>query len=55
MAIVGLLGFVGLTGGLMWVLVVVLSLVDGIFVATEQPLRRALHDRWTDTIVIKAQ
>lgn len=55
MAIAGLFGFVGVTGGLMWVLVAVLSLVDGIFVITEPPLRRALHDRWTGTIVLKAQ
>lgn len=55
MAVVGLFGFLGVTGGQQWLLVVVFSLVDGIFVITEGPLRRALHDRWTDTIVIKAQ
>jgi hypothetical protein len=54
-AVIGLLGFVGLFGNLLGLLIAVVSLVDGISVFTDQPLRRAMHDKWTDTIVIKVQ
>ncbi|GEL22149.1 hypothetical protein PSU4_11030 [Pseudonocardia sulfidoxydans NBRC 16205] len=54
--VVGLLAFVDVVGlGLISLLVLVFSLADGISVLTDQPLRRALHDKWAATIVIKSQ
>ncbi|AEA27743.1 RDD family protein [Pseudonocardia benzenivorans] len=53
--IVGLLAFVSVFGfGLIGLIVGIFSLIDGIFVITDQPLRRALHDQWAKTIVIKS-
>jgi len=54
-AVIGLLGFTGLFGTGLGLLIVVASLVDAIPVFTDLPLRRAMHDKWTDTIVIKVQ
>ncbi|MGE0838929.1 RDD family protein [Pseudonocardia sp.] len=54
--IVGVLAFVDFFGlGLISLLVLIFSLADGISVLTDQPLRRALHDKWAGTIVIKSQ
>lgn len=53
--IVGLLAFLSLFGfGLIILIVGIFSIVDGIFVITDQPLRRALHDKWANTIVVKS-
>lgn len=55
-AVIGLLGFIPIVGGVFGgLLVSIFVLVDGIFVFTDNPLRRALHDKWSNTIVIKAQ
>jgi uncharacterized RDD family membrane protein YckC len=54
-AVVGLLGFIDVFGNLLGLVVAVFTLVDGIFVFTDLPLRRALHDKWAGTLVIKAQ
>jgi uncharacterized RDD family membrane protein YckC len=54
-AVAGLLMFVPILGGLVLFVLAIGSLVDVIFILTDQPLRRALHDKWTNTIVIKAQ
>jgi uncharacterized RDD family membrane protein YckC len=54
-AVIGLLGFLSFFGtALLYLLIAVFTLVDGLFVITDTPLRRALHDKWTNTIVIKA-
>jgi uncharacterized RDD family membrane protein YckC len=50
-AIIGLVPFIGFLGGF---LIFVFTLADGIFVFTEKPLGQALHDKWTNTLVIKA-
>jgi uncharacterized RDD family membrane protein YckC len=55
-AIGGLFGFFGILGGLLVSLVIgIFTIVDAVFVLTDTPLRRALHDKWTNTIVVKAQ
>jgi uncharacterized RDD family membrane protein YckC len=54
-AVIGLLGFINVFGNLLGLVVFVFTLVDGIFVFTDVPLRRALHDKWAGTLVIKAQ
>ena len=54
-ALYGLLGFLGVIGSILGLAVAVFTLVDAIFILTDTPLRRALHDKWTNTIVVKAQ
>ena len=54
-AIAGLLMFIPILGSIVLFVLAIGSLVDVIFILTDQPLRRALHDKWTNTIVIKAQ
>lgn len=55
-AVIGLLGFFSFFGTtVLYLLIGIFTLIDGIFVLTDTPLRRALHDQWTNTIVIKAQ
>jgi len=55
-AIAGLLGFISIFGSLLiWLLVGAFLLVDGIFVLTDSVRRQALHDKWSGTIVVKAQ
>jgi len=55
-AIAGLLGFISIFGGLLiWMLVSLFILADGIFVLTDSVRRQALHDKWSGTIVVKAQ
>ena len=55
-AIAALLGFISIFGSLLiWLLVGVFLLVDGIFVLTDSVRRQALHDKWSGTIVVKAQ
>ena len=52
----GLLGFILDFGSLLiWLLVGAFLLVDGIFVLTDSVRRQALHDKWSGTIVVKAQ
>ena len=54
-AVAGLLTFLPFGGSALMVLgILVFSLADGIPVFTDVPLRRALHDKWTDTLVVKA-
>ncbi len=54
-AVVLLLSNIGfIIGSLLGFAVAIFTLVDVIFIFTD-PLRRALHDKWTDTIVVKAQ
>ena len=50
----GLFAFVPVLGAIVSFAVAVFTLVDAIFVLTDTPLRRALHDKWAGTIVIKA-
>ncbi|WP_281689338.1 RDD family protein [Pseudonocardia thermophila] len=51
----GLLGFLGPLSLLSTPVIAIFTIVDGIFVITNTPLRQALHDKWTNTIVVKAQ
>jgi uncharacterized RDD family membrane protein YckC len=53
-ALSGLFSFVPFLGFLVGLLASVGTLVDGISVFTDEPLRRALHDKWTGTLVVKA-
>ena len=55
-AIAGLLGFISVFGGVLLSFVIGLfTLIDGIFVLTDSVRRQALHDKWSSTIVVKAQ
>ncbi len=55
-AIAGLLGFISIFGGVfVSMLIGLFTLVDGLFVLTDSVRRQALHDKWTGTIVVKAQ
>lgn len=55
-AIAGLLGFISIFGGVLLSFVIGLfTLVDGIFVLTDSVRRQSLHDKWSGTIVVKAQ
>jgi uncharacterized RDD family membrane protein YckC len=55
-ALVGLGGFLGfLLSGLLSFVIGIFALVNVIFIFIDQPLRRALHDKWAKTIVVKAQ
>jgi uncharacterized RDD family membrane protein YckC len=55
-AIAGLLGFISIFGGLLIsFLIGIFTLVDGIFVLTDSVRRQSLHDKWSGTIVVKAQ
>jgi uncharacterized RDD family membrane protein YckC len=55
-AIAGVIPAFGLFGSSLGsLLVVAISVVDGLLVITDQPLHQSLHDRFADTIVIKAQ
>ncbi|GAY08932.1 RDD family protein [Pseudonocardia sp. N23] len=55
-ALTGLLAFLDVGSYTIISLAVgIFTLIDGIFVITEVPLRRALHDKWANTIVIKSQ
>lgn len=51
----GILLIVPILGSILFFLLSIGSIVDSIFILTDTPLRRALHDKWTKTIVIKAQ
>lgn len=51
----GLFMFIPFLGSLVIFALSIFSLVDVIFILTDSPLRRALHDKWTNTIVVKAQ
>jgi len=53
--VAGMLGFVAFgVGHLPYLLIVAFTLADGVFVITDTPLRRALHDRWAGTMVVQA-
>lgn len=51
----GIVMLVPILGGIVVFALAIFSLVDVIFILTDSPLRRALHDKWTNTIVVKAQ
>ena len=51
----GLAFLIPFLGALVGLAVSIFTLVDAIFVLTDSPLRRALHDKWSNTIVVKAQ
>jgi len=54
-ALTGLLAFLDIGSYTIISLAVgIFTLVDGIFVITDQPLRHALHDKWAKTTVIKS-
>jgi uncharacterized RDD family membrane protein YckC len=55
-AIAGLLGFISVFCGVLLSFVIGLfTLIDGIFVLTDSVRRQSLHDKWSGTIVVKAQ
>jgi uncharacterized RDD family membrane protein YckC len=54
-AVVGLLGLINGFAELLFTLIAVVTVIDGIFIFTDERLRRALHDRWTGTLVIKVE
>lgn len=51
----GLLGLVSALAGLLPTLAAAVTVIVGIGILTDEPLRRALHDRWAGTRVIKAE
>ena len=54
-AVAGLFTFLPLGGSVLMMLgILAFSLADGIPVLTDVPLRRALHDKWSNTLVVKA-
>jgi uncharacterized RDD family membrane protein YckC len=55
-AIAGLVGFLTIFGSLfVSLLIVIFTLVDGLFIITDSVRRQALHDKWSGgTIVVKA-
>lgn len=53
--VVGLSFFIPFLGAILALAVSVFFLVDAIFVLTDSPLRRALHDKWAPTLVVKSQ
>ena len=50
----GLMGLFGVFVGAVGFLIGLCTLIDGIFIVTDKPLRRALHDRISNTLVIRA-
>ena len=45
----------GAIGALLYLALLVMCIADGFSVITDEPLRRALHDKWVGTVVVKVR
>jgi uncharacterized RDD family membrane protein YckC len=52
---VSFLSIFGAIGALLYLALLVMGIADGFSVITDEPLRRALHDKWVGTVVVKVR